>query len=120
MILSLLSVACFTLPMSAFAGDDDNTTEALQNKVIKLLSAQENNDKQFDNAYKEIKKVGAKLPKLNDSFQAQLKKLQKNNNKLIKEVKQANEEQIAALTKQLNELKKRLSTKPQKSSSVVQ
>ncbi len=108
---SFLSAALLTLPLMAQAGDENRSVEAVQEQVSQLQSAQDSNDKQFDKAYDEIKKVEQQLPKLNEKLQAQLKKLQKNNNKMIKEVKEANEEQINALTEQLNKLKERLSKK---------
>ena len=85
--LSLLAATLISLPLSSFAGDSDASLMALKNQIFDLQSSQDNFDKQFKNAYKEIKKVEAQLPKLNEDVQAQLKQLQENNNKMMKEVR---------------------------------
>jgi septal ring factor EnvC (AmiA/AmiB activator) len=111
-VLSVLTVGFLALPVASFAGGD--SVEALRNQLFKLQTSQDNNDKQFKNAFKEIKKVEAQLPKLNEGMQEQLKKMQDNNNKMMKELQDGNEKQLKELVTQLNTLKERLSEKPPK------
>lgn len=102
-------------PFVGFSAEDtESSMTALQNQIFKLQASQDNFDKQFSNAYQEIKKVEKQLPKLNDTIQAQLNTLQENNNKMMKEMQKANEVQLKELTAQLNTLKERLSKMPPK------
>ncbi len=111
-ILPLLAASVFIVPITSFAAAPAGASlQAVSNKLFQLQSAQDNNKKQFENAFKEIKKVEAQLPKLHGQLQSQLKVIQDNHNKMIKELQHGYEAQLKELTTQLNNLKARLDKK---------
>lgn len=109
----MFAVAAIGLPYQANAADENNeaATTQLQNQIFKLQAEQDSNEKQFDNAFKQIKKIEDQLPKLNEALQAQFKQAQADNMKMMKELQGSIESQLQQLTNELNGLKERLAKK---------